>query len=110
MIGGAQLQDEIIRQVVDSRTDVITAREQLALAHQNLLLALRAFQLAHARKEFGVAEVLEVIKTMQDVNNARAEYVLSITAMNEAQYQFMYAIAGIEGMQVKGDVQNCRHC
>jgi outer membrane protein TolC len=95
LLGNAKLHDDIIRQVVDSHTAVMTTREQTVLARQNLILAQRAYHLARERKQFGVAEVLEAIKMMQDLNNARAEYVVTITSTNEAQYQFIYSIANI---------------
>jgi outer membrane protein TolC len=82
-----KLQDDLIRQVVETVTRCQSLAEQVELAKQGLTTAEEALRLTQQRKEFGVGAVLENVLAEQDLTRARLEYLRSIVAFNQTQYR-----------------------
>jgi len=51
--------------------------------------------LSSARREFGVAAVLENIQAQQDLARARSEYLRIVAEHNKAQYALYAAIGNV---------------
>ena len=93
VLGDLKLRDDIVRQVIQSYEAVQSAKDQIALARDNVENATQALNLAQQRKEFGVAAVLETIQTQQQLVQARRDLAKAITQHNKAQYSLAHAIA-----------------
>ena len=84
--------DQIAREVVASRTRVLSLADQLTIARQSLSDAQEMLSLDQGRKEFGVGVVLEVILAEQDLTGARNEYLATAAEYDKAQYALLKAL------------------
>jgi outer membrane protein TolC len=87
--------DEISRQVVESFTRAESLADQLNTAKINLVTASEVLRLSAARKEFGVAAVLEHIQAEQDLTRARSEFLRVVAEHNKAQYALYTAVGNV---------------
>jgi outer membrane protein TolC len=91
-----RIRDEIIQQVVESRTRAQSLTDQLSTARANLATSAEALRLTEQRKESAVSVVLEVIQAQQDLARARYDYITTVAEYNKAQYALSRAL-GIIG-------------
>jgi outer membrane protein TolC len=91
-LSGAKVQDEIIRQVVESHARAQSLLDQLATTKQNLATASETLRLTRERKQFGVGAVLEDIQAQQELTRARSDYLSAIAEFNKAQYGLSKAV------------------
>jgi outer membrane protein TolC len=89
---GEKLKDEIMRQVVESQTRVLSLADQLAITKLALGTAEQAFRLTRARKEFAVGNVLENIQAEQELTRTRTDYFNVVAEYNKAQYVLNKAV------------------
>jgi outer membrane protein TolC len=87
-----KLRDEIIQQVVESRTQAQSLADQLATTQTNLATATEALRLTEQRREFAVGVVLEVIQAQQELTRARYDYISTIAEYNKAEYTLNRAL------------------
>jgi outer membrane protein TolC len=87
-----KLKDEITRQVVESHTRVQSLADQLVTTRQMLSTTEETFRLTRARKEFGVANVLENIQAEQELTRTRTDYFNVVAEYNKAQYTLNRAV------------------
>jgi outer membrane protein TolC len=85
-LSGEKLQDEIIRQVVETFTRWQSLSDQVEIARRVLAAAEESLRLAQQRKQFAVGIVLENIQAEQDLTRARLEYVRAVAEFNKMQY------------------------
>jgi len=90
-----KLADQITRQVVETFTTANSLADQLITAKTNLSTASEVLRLSSARREFGVAAVLENIQAQQDLARARSEYLRIVAEHNKAQYALYAAIGNV---------------
>jgi len=91
-INSAKLSDEISRQVVEALIRVQSLYDQMLTSRTNLETSTEALRLTRARKEFGIAAVLEDIQAQQDLTRARSDYLAIVAEYNKAQYALSWAI------------------
>jgi outer membrane protein TolC len=91
-IEDARLHDDVVRQVVDSFNRLRSTADQTSAARQNLETATQSLQLSQARKDFGVAAVLEVIQAQRDLTQARGDFVNALGENDKAQYELRRAL------------------
>lgn len=87
-----KVRDDVLRQVVESHERVRSTADQITSTWQNLETAQQSLQLSLARRDFGVAAVLEAIQAQQDLTTARAEFLNSVAEYNQAQYSLSRAV------------------
>ncbi|MEW6302768.1 MAG: TolC family protein, partial [Verrucomicrobiota bacterium] len=89
--------DEIIRQVVEAQTRVLSLADQLQTARRGLTAAEETLKLTRERKEFAVGIVLENIQAEQELARARTDYLTAIAEFNQSQYALSTAIGALGG-------------
>jgi outer membrane protein TolC len=89
---GEKLRDEITRQVVEAHTRVQSQADQVATAKKALATAEENLRLARERKQFGVANVLEIILAEQELTRTRNDYFGAVAEFNKAQFTLGRAI------------------
>jgi len=94
-LDGEKLRDQIVREVVESRTRVDSLRGQIAVARETLDAAGEALRLTQQRKQFGVGNVLENIQAQQDLARAKADYLTAVAEYNKAQYELTRALGNL---------------
>jgi outer membrane protein TolC len=92
-----KVRDEVIRQVVERQTRLLSLGDQLAVAKQNLTTASETLRLTRERKQFGVGVVLEDIQAQQELTRARSDYLNVIAEFNKAQYGLAKAVGATTG-------------
>ena len=88
--------DDVIAQVVDAQTRVLSLRGQIDQAARALDTAAETLKLTEERKEFAVGNVLETIQAEQDLTRARSDYANAVVDYNKAQYALTRAIGGLK--------------
>lgn len=96
-LGGEKLRDQIIREVVENHTRMLSLLDQLGTGKQNLLTTSETLRLTRERKQFGVGVVLEDIQAQQELTRARSDYLSAIAEYNKAQYGLSRAVGGLSG-------------
>src|SRR5262249_10228647 len=90
-----KIRDDVIAQVVDAQTRVLSLHGQIDQAGRALNTAAETLRLTEERKEFAVGNVLETIQAEQDLTRARTDYANAVINYNKAQYALMRAIGGL---------------
>jgi outer membrane protein TolC len=88
--------DDVIGQVVDAHTRVLSLRGQIDQAARALDAAAETLKLSEERKEFAVGNVLEVIQAEQDLTRAQSDYANAVVDYNKGQYALTRAIGGLK--------------
>ena len=88
--------DEVIGQVVDAQTLVVSLRSQIDQAQLALQAAEETLKLSEERKEFAVGNVLETVQAEQDLTRARSDYANAVAEYNKAQYALTRAVGGLK--------------
>lgn len=88
--------DDVIGQVVDAQTLVVSLRSQIDQAQLALQAAKETLKLSEERKEFAVGNVLETIQAAQDLTRARSDYANAVVEHNKAQYALTRAVGGLK--------------
>ena len=94
---GEKLRDEIVRQVVDSHTRLLSLRDQMAMSGRALVAAQKTLDLSRERKEFGVGIVAETLLAEQELTRARRDYLGIVTEYNKAQFTLQRAVGRSAG-------------
>ncbi len=87
-------QDVIMTEVVSAHTQRSALREQVSIAERALEAAQSALDMAMARRDFGVAAVLEVLLAEENLTQARFEYLESLTQYNQSEFELQRASGG----------------
>jgi outer membrane protein TolC len=88
--------DDVIGQVVDAQTRVVSLREQIDQAASAVDAAAETLRLTEERKEFAVGNVLETIQAEQDLTRAQSDYANAVVDYNKGQYALTRAIGGLK--------------
>ena len=88
--------DNVIAEVVDAQTRVLSLRGQIDQAARAVGTAAETLRLTEERKEFAVGNVLETILAEQDLTRARTDYANAVVDYNKAQYALTRAIGGLK--------------
>jgi outer membrane protein TolC len=88
--------DDVIGQVVDAQTLVVSLRSQIDQAQLALQAAEETLKLSEERKEFAVGNVLETVQAEQDLTRARSDYANAVAEYNKAQYALTRAVGGLK--------------
>ena len=94
---GEKLRDEIVRQVVESHTRVLSLGDQLAMSGRALAAAQKTLDLSRERKEFGVGIVAETLLAEQELTRARRDYLGIVTEYNKTQFTLQRAVGASAG-------------
>ena len=94
-LGLEKMKNDLMRQVVETATRCRSQAEQMATAKSALATAEEALRLTQQRKEFAVGIVLENIQAEQDLTRARLDYLKTVTAYNQTQYQLQSVLGGL---------------
>lgn len=81
-----QSRDAIMREVVEAHARVTSLSDQLASSARALAAAERLYDASRARREFGVAVVLEAVQAEQELTRARLDRLALIAEHNKAQF------------------------
>jgi len=84
--------DEVVRQVVASRTRVHSLTDQLEITRQTVETAGELLRLSRERKAFDVGAVLEAVQAEADLTQARLEYLTLLSAHNQAEFALRRAV------------------
>lgn len=90
-----KLRDQIVQQIVTSRTRVLSLAGQLDTARQSLSDAQENLRLDQERNQFGVGIVLETIFAEQELTRVRNDYLRIVAEYNKAQYELLRALGQI---------------
>ncbi len=96
-LDGQKLRDEIVRQVVESQTRVVSLGDQLAMSERALASAQKTLDLSRERKEFGVGVVAETIQAEQELTRTRREHLGVVAEYNKAQFTLQWAVGRVGG-------------
>lgn len=86
-----QLQDELVRGLVELRSRTETAVRLLEVCAQTVQAARALVEMTRDRREFGVGVVLEAIEAERELARAQAEQVEAVAAHNGAQWELWHA-------------------
>ena len=86
-----QLQDELVRGLVELRSRTETAARLLEVSAQTVQAARALVEMTRDRREFGVGVVLEAIEAERELARAQAEQVEAVAAHNGAQWELWHA-------------------
>jgi outer membrane protein TolC len=89
--------DNIVRQVAEAFERAHSLADQILATRDNLATASHALDLSQARKQFGIAAVLEVIQAQRDLTQARGDFVDAVAENDKAQYLLAWA-SGAQGL------------
>jgi outer membrane protein TolC len=92
----ADLQGQIDQQVRSSLIDLNTARDQVAVAQDNLNLANETLTQSRDRFAAGVADNLEVVQAQQSVANANQSVISAILLHNLAKVSLARSVGAAE--------------
>jgi len=84
--------NEVIRQVVDAHTRMLSLSSQISTAQKALIAANKFLVVTCERKEFGVAEVLEAIDAERTITQIRLDYVNILAEYNKSQFELCRAV------------------
>jgi outer membrane protein TolC len=93
---GDKTRDNVIGEVVDAQTRVVSLRDQIDQAGRALDAAAETLKLTEERKEFAVGNVLEAIQAEQDLTRARTDYANAVVDYNKAQYALTRAVGQLK--------------
>lgn len=88
----SKLADRLAVEVATLHARVLSLRDRLAMARDNMKTAGESLTAGQERKEAGVGVVLEVVQSQQDLTEARLAYVETIAEYNKAQYELLHAL------------------
>ncbi|MEY2878558.1 MAG: hypothetical protein RLZZ15_938 [Verrucomicrobiota bacterium] len=89
-----RVSDQVTREVIEAHARVRGATARLDAAKQALAAAESSWNFSRARRDFGVAAVLEAVQAEQDFTRARLDYLETIAAHNAAHYALQRAVGG----------------
>ena len=95
-LAAERTRDDVIGQVVDAYTRVLSLRSQIDQAQLALQAAEETLKLSEERKEFAVGNVLETVQAEQDLTRARSDYANAVAEYNKAQYALTRAVGGLK--------------
>ena len=87
-----QRRQGVVGEVVEAFARVASLSDQIATAKEALAAAEETLRMSQARKEFGVAAVLERILAEQDLTRARTDYLSAVAEYDKAQYALARAV------------------
>lgn len=86
--------EAILREVAEARARAQSAARQLSEAAEGLAAAKRVWELARARRDFGIGVVFEALQAEQDYLRLQLDYLQLIASHNAAQYALLRAVGG----------------
>ena len=84
--------DRIAREIVESRAQVRSRRQQIETAQSAIELARQAYQSDRLRIKEGQGLPLEVLQSLQALDRAQREYLHSVARYNTSQFRLHHAI------------------
>jgi outer membrane protein TolC len=84
--------DEVAREIVQAHAQVQARQRQIALAEQAVQSAMASYRLNLARIRDGQGLPIEVLQSIQALDQTRREYLRAVVAYNEAQFQLQRAL------------------
>jgi OMF family outer membrane factor len=91
-LAGEKLKDQIIGQVVENHSRMLSLQDQIAIARRNLATASETLKLTRERKAIGVGVVLEDLQAQQELTRARSDYLTAVAEFNKVQYALRQAV------------------
>ncbi len=92
----ADLRGQIDQQVRSALIDLNTARDQVAVARENLDLANQTLEQARDRFSAGVADNIEVVQAQQSVANANQSLISAVLLHNLGKVSLARAVGAAE--------------
>ena len=86
-----QLQDEMVRGLVELRSRTETAARWVEVAGQTVQSARALVETTRDRREFGVGMVLEAIEAERELARAQSEHAEAVAGHNRAQWELWHA-------------------
>lgn len=84
--------DEVASEIVQAHAQVQARQRQIALAEQAVQSALESYRLNLARIRDGQGLPIEVLQSIQALDQTRREYLRTVVAYNEAQFQLQRSL------------------
>lgn len=86
-----QLQDELVRGLVELRSRTETAARLVEVSGQTVWSARALVETTRDRREYGVGMVLEAIEAERELARVQAEHVDAVASHNRAQWELWHA-------------------
>lgn len=86
-----QLQDELVRGLVELRSKTETAARVVEVSGQTVQSARALVETTRDRREFGVGVVLEAIEAERELARAQADQIQAVAGHNRAQWELWHA-------------------
>jgi outer membrane protein TolC len=86
-----QLQDEVVRGLVELRSRTETATRLVEVSGQTVEAARSLVETTRDRREFGVGVVLEAIEAERELARAQADQIQAVAGHNRAQWELWHA-------------------
>ena len=87
-----QMRDAVLREVLEARARTDSAAAQVELAGKTVTSSRRLLELSQARREFGVAAVLEVVDAEREYTRARSDQLRAVADHNRLQWELWRAV------------------
>ncbi len=87
-----QIMDRVAREVIEAHAQVQARRQQIAVAETGILAAADSYQRNMERIRAGEGLPIEVLQSIQALDQARREYLRSVVDHNEAQFRLHRAL------------------
>jgi outer membrane protein TolC len=88
----AKAYDEVVRQVIENQSRLLSLNDQLGFARNAVEQAGETLRLSQQRKEFAIGAVLEVLQAEQELTRARLDFVNLTAEFNKSQFALLKAI------------------
>ena len=88
----ARLMDRVAREVLEAATQVRARRKQIELAESGVQSATHSYERNLARIRQGEGLPIEVLQSLQALDEARREYLRTMADYNEAQFRLQRAL------------------
>jgi outer membrane protein TolC len=87
-----QIMDRVAREVIEAHAQVQARRQQIAVAETGILAAADSYQRNMERIRAGEGLPIEVLQSIEALDQARREYLRAVVDHNEAQFRLHRAL------------------
>jgi outer membrane protein TolC len=98
--------DQVAREIYQYDTDVQSAKRQIAIAQRAVQNGVKSYERNLERIKQNQGLPLEVLQSIQALDQARRDYLRSVVAYNDAQFRLLWALGwptdGVKGVPLAG--------
>ncbi|MEX2137633.1 MAG: TolC family protein [Pirellulales bacterium] len=87
-----QTMDQVAREVAEAHTQAVARRRQIEIAQEGVIAARGSYEKNLQRIRDGQGLPLEVLQSLQALDQARRQYLRSVADYNEAQFRLQAAL------------------